>query len=491
MLDQWLHFIDTEEVLPLFESKARDYTVPTVKDVDRHQYSEAVVEIVLEEKLGKLQSLTNVKEIQQIIQLLHDADKNRHIQKLYSELLDIGARNSCALSPSIILRQLLQSLPVAVVSTETLLESQLWKDNRVSMAGEAQIVFPDLLKELILSSNRLGPFVKRPFLLILQELKQLPMQRLAELVELIALSVEQPDAALDFLLDCIQPQAARLLSSTENEIEQFTRHLVGIALNHLDEVHGSGKMSNQILSLRPDGTSDGFEVVKASLRIDAPEGPPKIGDHVRFIAATRPQNAPASQPDALDAVVIRSGQGSASFRCIHHPPTYLTECDWKYRHCGSFVTSKAMLDAVTVFYVEKQACCSLYARLVPITEKSDRPVEDSSPVLCDDTLNASQNRALAAATQQRLTLLWGPPGTGKTQTIVAILRQLLVMFKKCRFLVAAPTHNAVDNILQRFIDSGGPGTLACNPLRVSTSVSRRLSSSYLTQSADALPGKER
>ena len=72
--------------------------------------------------------------------------------------------------------------------------------------------------------------------------------------------------------------------------------------------------------------------------------------------------------------------------------------------------------------------------------------------------------------QSPLTLIWGPPGTGKTQTIVVILVELLRAFPKSRILVTAPTHNAVDNILQRFINESG-ATRIHEHLRVSTSVS--------------------
>lgn len=70
-----------------------------------------------------------------------------------------------------------------------------------------------------------------------------------------------------------------------------------------------------------------------------------------------------------------------------------------------------------------------------------------------------------------MTCLWGPPGTGKTHTIAVIL-ELLAADPEQRILVTAPTHNAVDNIMRKYLtnmrDRGEPFTSA---LRVSTDVS--------------------
>jgi DNA replication ATP-dependent helicase Dna2 len=66
-------------------------------------------------------------------------------------------------------------------------------------------------------------------------------------------------------------------------------------------------------------------------------------------------------------------------------------------------------------------------------------------------LTISQNEAFKAACSQNLTLVWGPPGTGKThflaQTIVGLLEAHLSSGEPCRILVTAFTHAAIDNVL--------------------------------------------
>ncbi|KAJ4268109.1 hypothetical protein NW764_014605 [Fusarium oxysporum] len=50
-----------------------------------------------------------------------------------------------------------------------------------------------------------------------------------------------------------------------------------------------------------------------------------------------------------------------------------------------------------------------------------------------------------------LLCLWGPPGTGKTETIVEMIYALQTADPKARVLVTVPTHNVVDNMMRRYI----------------------------------------
>lgn len=65
------------------------------------------------------------------------------------------------------------------------------------------------------------------------------------------------------------------------------------------------------------------------------------------------------------------------------------------------------------------------------------------------TLDDSQKEAVQMALHhQKVTLIHGPPGSGKTTTVVELIRQA-VQHHKYRVLVTAPSHVAVDNILSR------------------------------------------
>ena len=54
VLDEWLNYVDTEEVLPLFEKLDKDYSVPKLGSVDWQEYSEKVVDVVRDKNMTQL-----------------------------------------------------------------------------------------------------------------------------------------------------------------------------------------------------------------------------------------------------------------------------------------------------------------------------------------------------------------------------------------------------------------------------------------------------
>ncbi|MDQ0614031.1 DNA replication ATP-dependent helicase Dna2 [Microbacterium sp. W4I4] len=63
-------------------------------------------------------------------------------------------------------------------------------------------------------------------------------------------------------------------------------------------------------------------------------------------------------------------------------------------------------------------------------------------------LNASQDSAWESALSRRVTLIWGPPGTGKTATVRSILQGFAVTGRPLRVAIAAFTYTAIDTVLQ-------------------------------------------
>lgn len=473
VLDQWLHYVDTQEVLPLFEKLEPDYTTPKLAMLNWDGYTELVRAVCRENNLSMLGRLSSIADLKAILDLLKNCDEKKRLRDVFSQILLLAEDPAFAIHGEIIVSILLWYLTDAAYLTPTLLQSQSWSRHKRALEEELIVLAPDIAKKLILMSNEFGSFVRQPLMTLLHELKELPMKCFAELVELIALTVSSPEVALDLLLEVFEPETSRLLVGRPMSVHQFTSSLFGIALDHIDEAASSSKPERELIELAVHEYKGGHTIVKSILRVDSSvAGSLKSGDHVRLTITKRPKNDPLMKLFSMDALVLSIELGTVTLRCLHDPPPYLTQCAWHIMLCGSFVTSKALFDAVTVFHTERESCCRIYASLLGLPAIDQIELSNVElPVFRNPGLNTSQNDALTAAMKHSLTLIWGPPGTGKTHTIIVILCQLLRQLPKSRFLVTAPTHNAVDNILRRFISSKSGKKTGTNAVRVSTQVS--------------------
>jgi ATP-dependent RNA/DNA helicase IGHMBP2 len=71
----------------------------------------------------------------------------------------------------------------------------------------------------------------------------------------------------------------------------------------------------------------------------------------------------------------------------------------------------------------------------------------------DPSLNESQRAAVAFASAARdVAIIHGPPGTGKTRTLVELIRQAVLKGRKA--IVCAPSNLGVDNLFERLLDRG-------------------------------------
>src|SRR5438045_310967 len=187
--------------------------------------------------------------------------------------------------------------------------------------------------------------------------------------------------------------------------------------------------------------------VSASPRVDL-EQSFRVGDHVRLRSASPPTNAPLRKPRMLDGLIIRSGIGSLKIQLMEPLPP--ERCSWYILPAGNNTTASAMIEAIRKMAKRKQECCKLYGMLLGIPQPS--PPNNESSEVASPKLNASQSRAVAEAAQKDLTLIWGPPGTGKTTTIVHIIEKWRQLADDDEhILVAASTNNAVDNVLAKYI----------------------------------------
>ncbi|CAN9245799.1 unnamed protein product [Alternaria alternata] len=101
----------------------------------------------------------------------------------------------------------------------------------------------------------------------------------------------------------------------------------------------------------------------------------------------------------------------------------------------------------------------------------------------DPGLNDSQKEAIKFALASReVALIHGPPGTGKTHTLIELILQLLK--QKLRLLVCGPSNISVDNIVERLASHKVPMVRLGHPARLLPSVLNH-SLDVLTRTSEA------
>ncbi|CAH7670226.1 P-loop containing nucleoside triphosphate hydrolase protein [Phakopsora pachyrhizi] len=103
---------------------------------------------------------------------------------------------------------------------------------------------------------------------------------------------------------------------------------------------------------------------------------------------------------------------------------------------------------------------------------------------CATHLNDSQKRALQhALSSLPVTLIFGPPGTGKTHTLASIIAALF--HRGDRILVVAASNLAIDNIAERLLGLGLPLTRLGHPARILETLSRSTLEHQVNTSEDS------
>lgn len=99
----------------------------------------------------------------------------------------------------------------------------------------------------------------------------------------------------------------------------------------------------------------------------------------------------------------------------------------------------------------------------------ERPAKLFAPITwapLDEELDDKQRAAVETALRSGdIAMIWGPPGTGKTRTLVEVVRQRVLRGE--RVLCAAPSNTAVDNLGMRLADLGVRAVRLGHPARVS------------------------
>ena len=491
VLDQWLSLIDTQEIMPLFDNTEKQYALPTMHDVDWSVIPALICDIARDAQFSKLCALQERVELFELLEWLLSHGQKVTLRKVFDHLLSSLTVHSQLEPKLFVLETMVEFLrkepSLVIIFTRLGPWAELHEPFQKVLNDNAM----EILDSVIASASNVQILVVQPFKYILSQISQLSFTSFSHLTESISLMVHSPDVALDLLLGCLEPEASRLLAAKPRIVQYLVNNCIGIAVEHIDEANESRSIREDLLSLKLDLATG---LVKSHVRIDSHSSIRfHANDHIQFTVSTPPTNSLDPILCSIDALVEAAEPGSVSFRFLHPLPAFLEECSWRVKHCGSFVTSKAMFEALNNFITVPEQLCQIQSRLLALSD-SDFVDEtsDETFVLQRDDLNQSQKDAVTLAMTSPLTCLWGPPGTGilpiwtvsggqltaitgKTHTL-AVLLQLLSSNPERRILVTAPTHNAVDNIMRKYLAHAGMRSKGVQfALRVSTDVSTRLS----------------
>lgn len=470
-LDLWLEYVETDEKLPLFPQEARQYSLPSRKEVVSFSDPSWLVEIIANNNLSLLTCLESVDQYRLTFISIRRTNDNGFLLQCFAYILSNIADTD--VEASLLLQEMVAFLavePNLVMSFAPYFEDQ---DHDVAVLLESSLL--PILQAFVLSANTMDQFILGPFKTVLSNIPRgcLSLSQVADLIELVSLTIRSTDLALDLLLDCLQPNTNRFLTAEPQIVRHLLRNMAAIAVDHIEEAEAAAKRQPGLLDLKLYPKAEDHHEVEVDLRIDTTQTP-KSSSHVRLTTASIPENVIVGTNYSMDALVVFSETGRARFRCLHPLPSYFADCSWVLEDCGPFVTTKSMLDAVKDCDTLLEGCCGIASTILGI---SPPPSASASEQIWHavPNLNPSQNQAIKLALDSPLLCLWGPPGTGKTETIVEMICALQLANESARILITAPTHNAVDNVMRRYMEriNRQPLQLKTQPavLRVSTEVS--------------------
>ena len=468
VLDQWLQYIDTQEVLPLFDNTGRAYKAASTKDLDWSTIAEPLRLIARDEQFSIFYTFEDDEAIVEVFEWLLIHEQKKTLRKAFEFLLAaITTSRSLRLRTTTVeaMFTYLQRAPFLVVVFSGICQ---WDHLKISVRTVFEDRAVDLLRACALAAIQMQVMVVEPFRQVLSQMSHLSLQSFGDLIELISVVVHSPDIALDLLIGCLEPHSSRLLSASPRILQYFVHHCICVAIQHIEEANESRSTKEDLLNLMP-GTEPG--IVEGRVRIDL-HSLTKLStnDHVQF-TATLASDSVGSKAYSMDALIEKSEPGLITARCLHPIPYFLENCSWSVNNCGSYVTTKTMFQSLRFFVTEPQRACPIFERIIGIdvTVESDNSYARRASQGAEK-LNESQRDAVVAVCESPLTCLWGPPGTGKTYTIAVIL-EMLSSDPKRRILVTAPTHSAVDNIMRKYLDDIRTRERAATfVLRVSTDV---------------------
>ncbi|KAJ7811000.1 RNA-directed RNA polymerase [Mycena olivaceomarginata] len=461
LFDMWFEHVPTENRVRRFERQAAPYHLNDVKDIPEADWRDA----------GKYP----ISLVAAFHPRLRADDFEQHLNELNPFNLTKRCNETFWMFNHIIsalpLRRAevvkwMDAYPPLVFS---LLKAYPPNDGCLLPDETSPVAIP-ILYNLIRSSNTLRLAVLVALQKISATVAALPLTTYFDLLWLAACSVRSQELVQEVLLvlnDC------RLAFGDDSDVARRygEKHALAIAFDRAEEAFEEcpcdedGKPKRQRTAPAHTRLSpvDGEALyVRAPIRIDA-KSAVRLHSHVRLQAASKPDNR-WIESIVMDGVVVQAMKGELKIELMHPPPPEMEAMEWNLYNAGIIATSKAMMEALLRLLEDREICCRYYSLITGTTPETPLALASAptSPIPeIYANLNQSQITAVESTTNP-LCLVWGPPGTGKTTVV------------KTKILMTASTHNAVDNVLERFIEMNKEAKILeeSQILRVATDVGK-------------------
>ncbi|RDW64090.1 DNA-binding protein SMUBP-1 [Coleophoma crateriformis] len=260
----------------------------------------------------------------------------------------------------------------------------------------------------------------------------------------------------------------------------------GLALPNLLLVsQRTGLGGKTVLELGPD------PAVSSSADGDLPEHGLRAGDIVR-VAEQPAGSAKKRETKALEDAGGRGVVTRVARNCVlvaldgedEDAPGASGKRVWVVKLANDVTYKRMNLNMMKLQKMKSEEYSSFVRVLFGLTTPS--PVEEISippDAWVDPSLNESQKDAIRFALGSReIALIHGPPGTGKTHTLIELILQMLK--QNLRVLVCGPSNISVDNIVERLAPHKIPIVRLGHPARLLPSVLNH-SLDVLTQTSEA------
>ncbi|KAJ1308794.1 hypothetical protein OPQ81_004484 [Rhizoctonia solani] len=503
--------VQTENVLQRFEREIKTYVPKSVKDLRVEVEGESWAERQIHE-LFSLEALDFLEEIrafedvklEDFLQLAWT--HNAHAYAFYV----FEVISSRALEDREKLGSLQHWLGIDPAMVYALLKVYTQQSEDSNILRELDEV---IIRSIILSANTYSISAPITIERLRPAVNALTFKEFSEIMWLTACSVRSLTLAADILATLTETRAD--VSSQSPSLEYAHRHLWAVCLDRAEDADsecpcddtGRPRRQRSAPPKVPLKSTSEERVVDAQIRVDSPSHV-RLHAHVRLQAASQPEHGmdPRGRP-IMDGIVSGIRKGEARIHLLHTPPIDFESIEWYLYPAGDIVTSRAMLDSVVKLQLYPAHSTALHHFITGDEPVSPRMLEDpedsesesesehgsettGDPIqppihppedwAIDDTgidwarFNESQKSAILSI-QHPLSLVWGPPGTGKTTVVVTMLRLLLrSMPPNSKILMTASTHNAVDNVLGRFIRENEQHQIIAKDLllRVATDINK-------------------